>query len=249
MNYTPNNKYTRFISKRNNDLKILKVSLQKNLGISFADLYPLSQSQETLSMYNETQCKYELKDFILPIRQQRHLFPVGIEPKIRININFTLDIDKWEEGEEAFLDYYFSIIIFGNMQIDNKEKIFSVCWHIDKDDASSSDESHPLYHMQLSDTRPYISSDSAFSWGDAIHLDTPRIVHYPLDLYLGIGFVIRNFYHKSDFEKLIADSQFSHLYRESENHILKPYYYSIMHKWDSTLRTSIDYHKLCPHLL
>ena len=247
MSNTPNSKYTRFISKRYNDLKILKTSLQKNLGISPDYLYPISQS--SISLFNETQCKYNLRDFILPIKIQRHISPTGIEPRIRININFTIDIDKWENGEDPFLDYYFSIVLFGNMQKGNQEKTFSICWHIDKDEASSSDESHPLYHMQLSEPKSYVAIDNPFSWGDAIHLDSPRIVHYPLDLYLGLGFVIRNFYYKGDFEKLTLDSQFVSLYRESENHILKPYYYSIMRKWDPILRTSIDYHKLCPQLL
>ena len=128
----------------------------------------------------------------------------------------------------------------------------SICWHIDRDSAVESDEIHPLYHLQYSDGRTYYKKGEAidYKWGNSIYLDVPRLVHYPMDLFVGLSFIVTNFYKKGTMDKLRANSVFTHRFNESENQVLKPYFCSIASKWTNAWPRNLqDYHILCPLFL
>ena len=96
-----------------------------------------------------------------------------------------------------------------------------------------------------------VCRDYKYDWGSAIYLDVPRLMHYPVDLILGIGLCLTNFHPKKRFESLKSQVGFIRAYREAQNNIMKPYYFNIVSQWDKNNR-SLKWKtpsKLCPQLV
>lgn len=191
---------------------------------------------------------YTISNLVLPLGLNRHIEPQGITTlRVRIDCSITCNIENWNQLEDPFISYNFATIIYGEKDNVN----YSICWHIDKDGGKKSNEYHPLYHMQFSDGSSHLGkSNSRFNWGQLVYLDSPRFVHYPMDIILGLGFYLTNFHCKGVFEEYLKDPLFSRLYNQAKNKILKPYFLNIASHWDC------DYSQLqwksssllCPHL-
>lgn len=241
-----------FKTDRGEELIKLHGLLQQRFYAQTAALEPLRLA--AINLKKEAQIKsessiwgYKISNLILPLGVNRHVKPVGLNTlRVRIDCNFTADISHWGNLEDPFLSYNFAFIIFG----ENNGVQYSICWHLDKDDDKNSKEYHPLYHMQYSDGLTHLGrNEQKFDWGQAIYLDSPRIVHYPMDIVLGIGFYLTNFHPKGLFETFINTPVFRRLYAQSKDNILKPFYFNLASHWkDFTPCDWNDSSILCPHL-
>ena len=243
----------KFRQNRANELDKLYEVLQKELRIDRNDIMPIKiaakQIKDTVNDKSTT-WGYSISNLILPINTTRHIIPVGLKARLKINCSLIGDISKWEQNNEVSSTICnFSVTIYGDLN-GNKH---SICWHIDCDKASDSNEYHPLYHLHYSDGTEHLGEKNPnFQWGNAIYLDCPRIVHYPLDLILGIGFYCTNFQYKGTFDRLITHPLFGKLYRQSQNAILKPYFLNLAAHWNEELKRIFfctNSSDLCPILI
>src|SRR5690606_22390318 len=93
------------------------------------------------------------------------------------------------------------------------------------------------------------NDEDGFNYGSTFQLDTPRIVHYPLDFILGIGFITSNFFPIA-FELLMEDAYFIGLYKRYQDFFLKPYFHSIASHWNVGGNSiTWDRYKICPSLV
>ena len=167
---------------------------------------------------------YEINNFKLPVETLRHIRPIGIKGvELTLNMKLEADSDSWDTLKDPLINLNFNVVL---KAISDKNSYF--CFHIDKHDmAKFSTEPHPIYHIQYS---PKPKDAEEFDYGNVLSIDTPRIMHQPLDFNLGIGFLISNF-SPSKWEALIKDRFFKKVYSKYQISILKPYNHSYANHW------------------
>lgn len=186
--------------------------------------------------------EFAFENLELPVTTTKHVRPVSQklgQGKMRMYLTMRVKGRFPEDNNEVDLlkDMYFRIRLRG-LGIDGAN--YWLGFHIDKHNASTqSTEPHPLYHLQVAnepdqndvETNTIISEH--FEYGNTMFLDTPRIVHYPVDFTLGIAFALSNFYPEL-FERLRGDQMFARYCRNAQNDILYPYFSSILNNWKPT---------------
>src|SRR5690606_22254631 len=86
---------------------------------------------------------------------------------------------------------------------------------------------HPIYHLQFGGRK---LEKKYLDFGNALILDTPRVVHYPMDVILGVDFVLSNFFSAS-WRKLRQDGEYVNLVRDYQSYFWKPYAHSNASHW------------------
>lgn len=94
-------------------------------------------------------------------------------------------------------EYAFDIQIVG---YDENAKEYYYAWHLDKNITSTEPKyTHPYYHFQGGGQKL-----EGMDTGDILLIDFPRIPHPPMDLFLGLHFIINNFISSKDVPKKLA---------------------------------------------
>lgn len=68
-------------------------------------------------------------------------------------------------------------------------------------------------------------------FGHMLLLLSPRIPYPPMDLILGIDFVLRNFFKKSQIQGILENSQYQRAVKNSQYRLWRPYMLSLAHYW------------------
>ena len=236
----------RLLSEYQHKIRDFQEIIECVLEVPSGNLYPLYDAVQSVQIKNE-KLSFQIHQLVLPIDNTKHVRPEGLPVQLQMDFSVEMDPLKLKQFEDPYTQYSFALTLFGELGgVDH-----SICWHIDRDSAVESDEIHPLYHLQYSDGRTYYKKGEAidYKWGNSIYLDVPRLVHYPMDLFVGLSFIVTNFYKKDTMYKLHANSIFTHRFSESEDQVLKPYFCAIANKWTNTWPRNLqDYHILCPLL-
>lgn len=115
-------------------------------------------------------------------------------------------------------------------------KTLQCSWHLDKHDPSKgTSTSHPLYHYEYGGSE--LSKAPGFNYGDFILMDSPRIMHPPLDLVLAFDFVIKNFYDYEKHRNLTDDPLYKKYIRNAQYRLWRPYaisFASHFHNFEDT---------------
>lgn len=248
-------KIEQFRQSRSDELKIVATVLEK----IFADgvnTTPISIAAEAMKTgcpnlkdgsSNPDNWGYSIDELRIPVDTTKHLKPKGIDKnKVELILDMKLigNFKQWEDLSDPFIELSFNVTIRGV----SASGPHYFCFHIDKHDMSKiTDEPHPIYHLQYSNN-PY--GDPGFDYGSTFHLDTPRILHHPLDLILGIGFLTNNFFPMA-YDELMDQSFFPGLYKRYQERIIKPYFHTIASHWDYNKADVIwkPISHLCPQLL
>lgn len=250
------NKKASFFKTRADELRHLKESLESQFMMTeAADYSPLLIAAKELDRIADSPLSplkwgYSIHNLILPIGPIRNVAPQEILLKICIDCVIEADIDKWDnkKGEDPFSSYSFHLSVFGEQ---NGIK-YSRGFHIDRDAAEDSEESHPLYHLHFYDG-VYDNGQSLKDMEQnrgSVNIRTPRFSHYPLDIVLGIGFYLLNFHRVDTFKNLYNnDEWFPRLYADSQKRILEPYYLAVSGSLESKLVLWKDYRLLCPQIV
>lgn len=244
------NKNSIFFHDRANELRQIQQSLESLFPESYIVLDPLMEAAKKLDIIADGEKTidkwgYDISNLILPVGDIHNVKPTGIQAKISVSCSCEFNVKDWDKNTcDPFLSYSFRIRIFG----DCDGVSYSWGMHIDKNDSSSQEEWHPLYHLHCFESRldsPTILIDHEKKRGTFL-LNVPRIVHYPLDIVLGIGFCLMNFHKKDVFQKIYTnDLQFPRLYNRSRDMILGPFFGSLAGNANSVYDKKI----LCPQIV
>jgi hypothetical protein len=192
---------------------------------------------------------YSVNDIELPIETLRHIKPKGFSnATIYLDINLVSDFRDWDKINDPFCELSFKVRVKGT-NLDYKDGIHYFGFHLDRHHESKpSSEIHPRYHFQYLQN-PFDLDEDNFDFGSTLNLDTPRIMHYPLDLILGLDFLISNFL-PSKYNNLINDRTYAKLIENYQLKIWKPYAHSLASRWSYTENQIVwDSKILCPTLL
>ncbi len=243
-----------FREKRASELRMVAKSLEKTIGGGI-NTSPILQAAKQLEDINFIPTLkdgtrdpnfwgYEIEDFIIPVETIKHIRPKGIKDvSITLNMKVIANSNEWLTLSDPLADLNFNVLIRGI----GTESCYAG-FHIDRHDMNLvSTEPHPIYHLQYM-VNPLDSDD--FNYGSVLHLDTPRIMHYPMDFILGMGFLTSNFY-PTAFEVLLDDGIFTSLYKEYQERIWKPFAHTMANHWDFDKANIIwkPTSTLCPYLI
>lgn len=115
---------------------------------------------------------------------------------ISFDHELTIDRTKNFATNDLIGEYLFDIQITG---YDEHAVEYHYAWHLDKNIASSEPKyTHPYYHFQGGGNKL-----EGKSTGEILLTDFPRIPHPPMDLFLGIHFIINNFVSSKNYPKKI----------------------------------------------
>lgn len=141
--------------------------------------------------------------------------------------NFDIELIGWNTNAENF---------FGS-------------WHLDKKNKSSPPSYiHPEYHLTFGGNKLEAMGNI---FGSALILPSPRIVHPPMDVILGIDFILRNYFPLDRIKDLIDDSRYVEIISNAHYRLWRPYYLSLASKWhqiEFQLDSTFSYSLINPHL-
>lgn len=190
---------------------------------------------------------YDIRDLTFQIPETRHIQPAGIK---RLELYFSIKIianyQDWDTSNDPLRELSFRVLIRGV-----GDKTAQTGFHIDRHELENpiNGEIHPSYHFQNS-VNP--NNEDQFEYGSVLSLDAPRVMHYPMDFILGIGFLTANFSPKY-YEKLLDTHPYPRYLKESQERIWKPYAHLMSSYWKSPLsapKTSLNWNskQICPYL-
>lgn len=188
---------------------------------------------------------YDIEDFEMPLDTLKHVKPISIKNgKVILNIKIRANVNAWNDMNDPFLELNFNVDIKGV-----GDKMYHFGFHIDRHDlTATSTEPHPVYHIQYN-INPNNSKE--FDYGEIMYIDTPRLLHFPLDFILGIGFVTSNFFPLA-FSILSEDRGFIKLNNQYQEKILKPYFHTLANHWKPFQQADVTWNPisdLCPILV
>ena len=167
---------------------------------------------------------YDIEDFEIPVETIKHIKPDDIkDAKAILNLKLRANISKWDTFEDPLVELSFNVILKGI-----GKTVYFFGFHIDKHTSTAhSDEPHPIYHLQYN-LNPRESEKP--NLGEIFYIDTPRIMHKPLDFILGIGFLTSNFY-PTAYNVLIEDANYVKLSKKYQKSFWRPYFHTLANHW------------------
>jgi len=187
---------------------------------------------------------YEIDNFTFSPNIPRHIKPKVQSLEISLNLKIIANYDDWENLNDPLKELSFRVIIRGLA-----DKNYFTGFHIDRHDGVEDVEGeiHPLYHLQYL-TNP--NNEKIFDNGSILSLDTPRIMHYPMEFILGIGYLTANFF-PTAYSTLLNDGFFFNVYKKYQERIWKPYSHTLANYWKPFEENSIIWNPniVCPYLL
>lgn len=168
---------------------------------------------------------YELKNFrILFENNPRHIYPEEVSNlSLIFEVHVVADHNDLEEIQDPFKYLTFNILVEG----DNGEKSYINAMHLDRHLGGDTQEAHPIYHFHFGGDR---LNKKERKFGDALFLDAPRLMHYPMDFILGMDFILSNYFPEA-WQTLKKDGKYIGLLEKYQAYFWKPFVYAIANHW------------------
>lgn len=120
---------------------------------------------------------------------------------------------------------------------DSEKKNFLTSWHLDchiiEEGDGEPDHCHPLFHFQHGGkTILGLYEDDEYDFGSSLFLESPRIAFPPMDIPLGINFVLSQFYGDS-WRRLRKDRTYLNIIENSQKRLWKPYFAKLTSYFES----------------
>ena len=218
------------------------------------EIHIKNKQNEWILQRNTAVWEYQITDLEIDLSDVdnfRHMKPNKIEAlTVSLTVICKAHCEGWQKQESdvnPFIEASVKAQVFGYKD----DKCFQTGFHFDlcKPSELSSDFSHPSYHLQYS---PEANSDEdEFNHGNILLMETPRIIHPPLDFILGFDYILSNFApHRH--QALLEDNTYNSLVHKYQDKIWKPYYRRLSSFWDTREEKTHDdlWHpqNLLPHL-
>lgn len=142
---------------------------------------------------------------------------------LEILLNVTVPIVSFDNTNLNLNRYFFSIDISAYNK--NGEKVKS-SWHLDYDDSKDVEYVHPFFHLTFGGKMM-----ENIEIGNLLLLPTPRFAYPPMDVILGIDFILSNFLKKDIYNEFTSDSQYRSAVKNAQFKFWRPYMLSLAHFW------------------
>ena len=151
---------------------------------------------------------------------------------LSLSVRISGQINDLNHLKDPLQTYQLDLDITGNRI--EKDSIIAhySAWHLDKHIPEIGDSAtkriHPCYHLQFGG-----KNMEAIDYGEAIILSSPRIPYPPMDVVLGVHFILSDFFHYNQMIPIIEDSEYRQIVRNSQRRLWKPYYQASSTHWNS----------------
>lgn len=152
---------------------------------------------------------------------------------LSLSVKLIADYKEFQTICDPYKHLEFNAVVQGGYT--NKETNISheliTSYHLDrhfiKEGDNDPEDCHPIYHLQFGGRK---LEKKYRDFGNALILDAPRVVHYPMDIILGVDFVLSNFF-PIIWKKLRQDGEYVNLVRDYQSYFWKPYAHSNASHW------------------
>ncbi len=201
---------------------------------------------------NNNSWGYELRNVILKVPKKsktKGILPEGANVNtITFSAKIIGNYISSTYAEDPFSHIELNIIAKGKSS-DGSDML--ACWHFDRDlkpktGSKKPLDAHPIYHFQFAGKNLKLPNDN---YGEHLVLDTPRIMHLPLDAILGFDFVLSNFL-GGKRNMLKTNKPYANCLKEVQKQFWRPYVHSVAKEWDSYDRNNYkwDVNEICPQI-
>ena len=179
----------------------------------------------------------------------------GILPKgataetVSISSTIIGNYTRGDYAEDPFSHLEFNVVIKGKSEDDS---ILMASWHLDRHlenkENKQPEDVHPIYHFQYGGKKLKLPDDN---YGSHIVLETPRLMHLPLDAVLGVDFVLTNFLGSRRKHLCTKEKPYVDCVKDLQKILWRPYLLSVAQTWSAYPATQYDWdsRKICPQLL
>ncbi len=157
-------------------------------------------------------------------------------PLKKVELLFTIQIRGKTENLQTFNDPLESLALDIIIKAEHQEKKLLTSYHLDKhlhkEGDNDSHEAHPTYHFQFGGKKMIDEHGRFIDSGNVLFLNPPRISHYPMDLILGIDFLLSNFLPQNWNNLTQNNDEYNALVEKYQRLFLKPYAMNFASHWD-----------------
>jgi len=176
----------------------------------------------------------------------------AIDLVLKFNIDLKIDYNKLIEGDDPFSKFCLNILIHGKNKNNQNSKI-RYAIHFDRhnkeeeqrQNAKSPIQPHPAYHFQFGGNK---LKDEDIDYGQALFLDSPRIMYHPMELILSIDFILSNFF-PTIWDKIKSDRQYKKILKKYQKYFVQPYFQSIVNSFDTNATSNWNAQDIYPQLV
>ncbi|MCT7493882.1 hypothetical protein [Aliarcobacter cryaerophilus] len=191
---------------------------------------------------------YKLKplEFIF-INNPSHLSHTNIENlRLFFSINIKGKYKDITELKDPLTLLELNIWITGvNKNNKSSNPFYSI--HFDRhiEGGNKSDDVHPIYHFQFGGKK---IKEKNIDKGQALFMDAPRIMYHPIDIFLGVDFVLSNFF-PLIWIKCKKDGRYINLIRKYQKYFVYPYFKTISQHFETSTTKIWDSKEIYPQLV
>ncbi|MDN5048583.1 hypothetical protein [Aliarcobacter butzleri] len=208
----------------------------KEVGIDTSQFYTISGQLKQLPL------KYKLLPFKIEIKDDEK-FPKRLSHKNsarNLELFFDLEIEcnttNFIGNKDPFSQYSFNVVIKGrNKNNANSKLIYAI--HFDKhnfeeqQEGNTPHQTHPAYHFQFGGNK--LEDEEKLDSGRALFLDAPRIMHHPMELILGMDFILSNFF-PNIWNKIKPLPAYKKILKKYQKDFILPYFKSVVEHFEGT---------------
>ncbi len=234
---------------------LCKLALLLNTYGLCTDVSPLNNAGQSFIQKDSSTWDYELQKITFTNADEVG----GRLPSDSMEISITLSLNINGQQVETTEIYNPLSKLNVDIEIDGRrinpasfevEDLYS-CWHLDLHIEENGDGQpkycHPMYHFAFGGNKMEARGDAFF--GSGIFLPAPRLIHPPMDAVLAIDFILQNYFERSRIQKLLEDSSYVEIVRNSQNRLWKPFFSSLYSYWNAenlTVNKDFSYSKVLP---
>ena len=226
------------------------VSLLKEIKKSKIQIDGLEALETELRKKILTGNKWSLQSVLLfkNINKNDLSIPRDIENNIKeIVLNLKINITELSYSINEIKDnieqkYSVQLITHGKTSSENPS--YKMSWHLDKHIRSQNENdgigkgfTHPEYHFNMGGFA--LTKEESFNFGQILLIDTPRLIHPPLDIVLSIDFVLKNFY-GIRVKNLTDSGQYKTIISNAKERLWRPFYIALASCWESPRFNDLD---------
>jgi len=173
--------------------------------------------------------------------------------EIIFNISIT---GVFQNKENSFINpliqLNFDIELEGFRDLENKIDNYFASWHLDKHLGGTNRPTyvHPEYHLTFGGNK--LEEKGIENFGSTLILSSPRIAYPPMDVILGIDFILHNYFPLEEVSKLLDEPKYKEIVSKAQERLWKPYFLSLSTKWNNTpnitYEQGFEYFDLNPHI-
>lgn len=211
-------------------------------GINPSKLYIVSGNlkQTKTLQYDIDPFKIEISnDNKFPKRMSHPKSATDLELYFDMKINSNCE--SFEAYKDPFDELTFNIIVKGKNKNNASSKLLYAI-HFDRHNTKEEKEgkkpnqAHPVYHFQFGGNRlkeDENQQSTSLDFGQALFLDAPRIMHHPMELILGIDFILSNFF-PSIWNNIKNISTYKKIVKKYQKDFILPYFKSVVNHFEDS---------------